>query len=80
MLIFQNLAKELGSPTILVCPGDPSKRPATTFSGLQPANVSYEIQTGPEVKESNPEEVLARCPIHGNEELYDGSVRQGPWR
>jgi hypothetical protein len=72
--IFQTLANELGSPRILICPGDPTKRPATSFAALQPENVSYEVETGPEVKETNPQEILARCPIHGTELLCDGSV------
>ncbi len=72
--IFQTLAKELATPTILVCPNDPSKRPAKNFTSLQPANVTYEVETGPEVNGTNPGEVLARCPIHGTELLCDGSV------
>jgi hypothetical protein len=72
--IFQTLSNELGTPTILVCPADTSKRPARSFADLQGANISYEVETGPEVKETNPQEVLARCPIHGTELLCDGSV------
>jgi hypothetical protein len=72
--IFQTLADELATPTILVCPSDPVKRPAKSFSSLQPANVTYEVETGPDVIGTNPGEVLARCPIHGTELLCDGSV------
>ncbi len=72
--IFQTLAKELATPTILVCPSDTSKRPAKSFASLQLANVTYEVETGPEVNGTNPGEVLARCPIHGTELLCDGSV------
>jgi hypothetical protein len=72
--IFQTLANELDTPTILVCPSDPVKRPARSFASLQLDNVTYEVETGPDVTGTNPGEVLARCPIHGTELLCDGSV------
>jgi type II secretory pathway pseudopilin PulG len=78
--VFQMLSNELASPSILVCPADPSKRPAISFGSLQPSNISYELETGPEVKSTNPDEVLVRCPIHGHELHCDGSVQQTRWR
>ena len=72
--IFRTMSNELRTPRILVCPADPSKRSATGFASLQPGNVTYEVESGPEVKETNPGEVLARCPVHGTELLCDGSV------
>jgi hypothetical protein len=75
-VVFQRLARELNNPKILVCPADSSKRPAASMETLGPENISYEIETGPEVNESNPQEVLARCPIHGHELLCDGSVHR----
>jgi hypothetical protein len=74
--IFQALSNELGTPALLVCPGDTSKHPATSMATLTPANISYELETGPQVTESNPEQVLARCPVHGHELFCDGSVQQ----
>lgn len=74
--VFLALSNELGSPQLLVCPADQSKHPAASMASLTAANISYEVKTGPEVKESNPQEVLARCPIHGHEVLCDGSVQQ----
>ena len=52
----------VSTPTILVCPSDPSKRPAKSFASLQLANVTYEVETGPEVKGTNPGEVLGPLP------------------
>jgi hypothetical protein len=72
--VFKTLANELANPIILVCPADTSKRPAMSFANLQRGNVTYEVETGPEVTSANPQEVLARCPIHGTEVLCDGSV------
>jgi hypothetical protein len=74
--VFQVLSNELANPAILVCPADPSKRPALNFASLYDANVSYEIGSGPSVKRRKRQEVLARCPIHGNVVLSDGSVQQ----
>jgi len=74
--VFQALANELSSPKFLVCPADEPKAPAASFTDLQLDNISYELEMGPRVKEANPEEVLARCPIHGHELLCDGSVQK----
>jgi hypothetical protein len=74
--IFRAMSNELGSPVILVCPADSSRQPAASMATLTAANISYEVETGPEVTESNPQQVLARCPIHGHEVLCDGSVQQ----
>jgi hypothetical protein len=75
--IFRAVARELPNPSHLVCPADSKKHPAASVANLTAANISYEVETGPEVKESNPRHVLARCPIHGHELLCDGSVHQG---
>ena len=77
---LQVLANELSTPTILICPSDRIKRPTGSFLTLQPENVSYQFRSGPDVKETNPTEVLALCPIHGHELLCDGSVMQGQRR
>jgi hypothetical protein len=74
--IFRTMSNELGSPRILVCPADASRQPAQSMANLTAANISYEVEFGPEVKESNPQAVLARCPIHGHELYCDGSVHQ----
>lgn len=79
--VFQMLANELSTPKLLVCPGDSGKQPALNFQSLSSGNVSYELGMGPEVDESNPQSVLARCPIHGTVLMCDGSVQQRPgWR
>jgi hypothetical protein len=78
--IFQMLSNELATPKILVCPADSAKHPAMGFGNLRASNFSYELEIGSEVKTTNPEEVLARCPIHGHELHCDGSVQQTRWR
>ena len=61
----------------LVCPGDIARSAATSFGGLGPENVSYRLRTVDTVKETNPQEVLAVCPIDGNTLYCDGSVTNG---
>jgi hypothetical protein len=72
------MSNELYSPKILVCPGDPSKIPATDWNNFSPAaNVTYEFLM-PGAKESAVmSQPVFRCPIHGNIGLGDGSVQQG---
>ena len=71
---FQVLSNELGSPKILLCPADTKKQPALNFLSLQPANVSYQVRSGANITETNPDQVLAVCPIHNNVLRCDGSV------
>lgn len=72
---FQVMSNELCTPKILVCPQDTTKKPALTFESLQPVNVSYQVRSGTNVCDTNPEMVLAVCPIHNNVLLCDGSVQ-----
>ena len=72
---FQVMSNELSTTKILVCPADSTKQPALNFESLQPENVSYQVHSGKNVTETNPEEVLAVCPIHNNVALCDGSVQ-----
>ncbi len=74
-LHFRVLAAELNTPRILVCPADTTKQPAVSFANMESANVSYQIRAGDNIDESAPQEVLARCPIHGHTLLCDGSVQ-----
>jgi hypothetical protein len=71
---FRVMSNELSTPKILVCPADATKQPALDFLNLLPANVSYQVRSGTNINENNPQEVLAVCPIHGNELRCDGSV------
>jgi hypothetical protein len=72
---FLVLSNELGTPKVLVCPADSAKTPAVQFPGLQAANVTYQVHSGEGVNDSNPQAVLAVCPIHGTVILSDGSVQ-----
>ncbi len=73
---FMVLSNELSTPKILVCAADSSRQPAADFLSLRADNVTYQFRSGTNVNDSHPEEVLARCPIHGHELLCDGSVQQ----
>jgi len=74
--IFQVMSNELSTPKVLICPADSKRQPAPNFESLQPANVSYRVCSGTNVNETNPQEVLAVCPIHNNVLLSDGSVQR----
>lgn len=72
---FRVMSNELNTPKILVCPADSKKQPALNFETLQPGNVSYEVCSGTNVSDVNPNQVLAVCLIHNNVLLCDGSVQ-----
>jgi len=75
---FQVMASELKTPTILICPADSAKKPASDFKTLGSSNVTYQIRSGTNINETHPQEVLVRCPTHNIEVLCDGSVHQRP--
>jgi len=72
------MSNELNTPRILVCANDPDKQPATDFQHLTVNNISYELRTGTNVSEANPEEILAVDPINGVVLHCDGSVYKDP--
>jgi hypothetical protein len=72
---FQVLSNELSTPKILVCPAD-KKTAAPNFADLQAGNISYTLRSGTNISDMNPQEVLARCPIHNNVLRCDGSVQK----
>ena len=78
---FQVMSNELSTPKILVCPADTKKKEALNFESLQPENVSYQVCSGTNVTELNPNQMLAVCLVHNNGALVnvllcDGSVQQ----
>jgi hypothetical protein len=73
---FQVMSNELNTPKLLVCPADSSKQYATNFINFGPGNVTYQVRSGTNIDETYPNELLARCPIHNNELMCDGSVIQ----
>lgn len=72
--VFMVMSNELATPKILVCPNDPGKHVAPNFASLTADNISYELRTGTNVTERNPEEILAVDPINGIVLHCDGSV------
>jgi prepilin-type processing-associated H-X9-DG protein len=73
---FEVISNELESPRVLICPADSKHKPVFQFRNLRSNNVSYELHTGSRVSETNADQVLAVCPIHGNVLMCDGSVEQ----
>ena len=64
-------------PLLLICPQDRSKKAATNLTSLQAENITYRFRSGPNVTETNENEVLAICPIDGNTLYCDGHVEKG---
>jgi hypothetical protein len=73
---FLSMSNELSTPKILVCPGDTNRPVAADWTSFTTANCSYEY-LAPNGSPVEPQRVLARCPIHGNIGLCDGSVMMG---
>jgi hypothetical protein len=75
---FQVMSNELKSPLVLICPHDPSKKPAANFASLTPSNVSYRIRVVPGVTPdtagSNHTPIVV-CPVDGNALNYDDSLK-----
>ncbi len=76
--VFMVMSNELATPRTLVCADDPDKQPAADFSSLTTNNISYELKSGPDVNDSNPEQILAIDPINGLVLRCDGSVTEDP--
>jgi hypothetical protein len=72
---FMVMSNGLVTPKLLVCPADSSKHPAGDFQSLQADNVTYQMRSGANISETTPDEVVARCPIHGHVLKCDGSVQ-----
>ncbi|MCI0533622.1 MAG: DUF4190 domain-containing protein [Verrucomicrobiales bacterium] len=73
---FASMFNELGTPKILVCPGDSSKTVAVSWAEFGPENVSYEYLEPEDAESAAGQMVMFECPIHGNIGLADGSVQQ----
>ncbi len=71
---FLSMSNELSTPKILVCPADTNRVVASNFSTYSDANCSYEFF---KASDTEPTQVLCRCPIHGSIGLADGSVHMG---
>ncbi len=71
---FKVLSNELSSPGVLLCPSDGSKQPAKDFAHLGAANVSYRVRSGAQIKDGDPGEILATCPLHNLFIMCDSSV------
>ena len=77
-LHFQIMSNELSIPKLLVCPSDLKRQPSVSFASLQPVNVSYQLYSGTNLTDANPQQILAICPIHGHILRCDGSVSGVP--
>jgi hypothetical protein len=72
---FLTMSNELATPKVLYCPADERHTRATSWAAFGPENLSYEILS-PGITIQHPDAVYARCPVHNNVVLVDGSVHQ----
>jgi hypothetical protein len=72
---FQVMSNEIYYPSILVCPGDLSRKAADNFQILASTNVTYRLRTGDDVFHTN--DIMGVCPIDGNILFYDGTAIKG---
>lgn len=75
---FATMKNELSTPKILWCPADSGKTRAESWGSLGPNNVTYVwMGAGLNEEKLNPNQVIARCPIHENTAHADGSAQMG---
>ncbi len=70
-------SNELSTTMILVCPSDTARQPYAKlgFGRFQDNMTSYKFTVQPD-DETHPDCIVARCPIHHNYLMADGSVQQ----
>ena len=71
------MSNELSTTKVLICPSDKARQQYATlgFGKFQDDMTSYKFTIKPD-DEAYPECIIARCPIHGNYLMADGSVQQ----
>ena len=69
-----SMTNEMGTPKILVCPGDKTREAAKDWASYSSSHCSYDY-LAPATSDEDPFRVLFRCPIHGHIGLCDGSVQ-----
>lgn len=71
------MSNELSSVKVLICPSDKSRQSNSTLSWteFQDNMTSYEYLAQPD-DESHPDCIVAKCPIHNNYLMADGSVQE----
>ena len=69
------LSNKLSTPKIFVCPAD-TKKAALNFARITPANVSYELVSGPEMTNGSPDFIFATCPRHRYALTKGGALNQ----
>jgi hypothetical protein len=74
---FLSMKKELASPALLYCPADTKRRKAVSadWSKVTSTNMSYQVVT-PNLKDSRPNIIYVKCPLHGHAGMSDGSGLQ----
>jgi hypothetical protein len=72
---FLTMSNELSTAKILICPADKAHNIAKNWQEFNASNASYELLS-PGATVTDVQVLYARCPIHNNVLLVDGSVQQ----
>lgn len=73
---FLSMSNELSTPKILFCPGNTNHPPVKTWAEFATTASSYEyLVAGVTNAAVEPQRISARCPLHNNIGLCDGSVQ-----
>jgi len=75
---FSFLTDQLGTPERLRCPSDRTKALVRSWSQLRSTDISY-VYVSPNLNDTRPNVVVARCPVHGHVVLSDGTAFQGDY-
>ena len=81
---FLSMSNILGTPRILICPGDHSRQAALNWAFFTATNTSYEI-IAPSISENDTNTAYLRCLIHTNHlgyvhgYVFDGTRRRTKW-
>ena len=75
---FSSLSNQLGTPQRLRCPSDGTKVLVRNWSQLRSTDISY-VYVSPNLNDTRPNVVVARCPVHGHVVLSDGTAFQGDY-
>lgn len=70
-----SMANEISTPKVLHCPADTTRQLAESWEEFTAANCSYEYLAASGT-DGEPQRVLAKCRVHSNVGLCDGSVQQ----
>jgi len=75
---FLSLKNDLYTPKCLTCPSDVNRVGVTNWSRIKAADISY-LLVSPGLRDTRPNVVVAKCPIHGHVVVSSAQAFQGEY-